>query len=99
MAGSKCITGTPRAQVISVARQFAENAHKTQGRSMIIIGAGMNHWYHSDMNYRGIINTPTMCGCIGKSGGGGSHYVGQENCAWQQPRGLRARLGTAHRGR
>ena len=21
---------------------------------MVIIGAGMNHWYHSDMNYRGI---------------------------------------------
>ena len=72
------ITGTPRAQLISVARQFGENAHKTQGRSMVIIGAGMNHWYHSDMNYRGIINMLMMCGCIGKSGGGWSHYVGQE---------------------
>jgi nitrate reductase alpha subunit len=49
------ITGVPRAQVIAVARQFAENAEKTEGRSMVIIGAGMNHWYHSDMNYRGII--------------------------------------------
>jgi len=64
--------------VIAVARQFAENADKTQGRSMVIIGAGMNHWYHSDMNYRGIINMLMMCGCIGKSGGGWSHYVGQE---------------------
>ncbi len=72
------ITGTPRAQVITVARQFAENAHKTQGRSMVIIGAAMNHWYHSDMNYRGIINMLMLCGCIGKSGGGWAHYVGQE---------------------
>ena len=72
------ITGTPRDQVITVARQFADNADKTQGRSMVIIGAGMNHWYHSDMNYRGIINMLMMCGCIGKSGGGWSHYVGQE---------------------
>ncbi|MGZ5250026.1 MAG: nitrate reductase subunit alpha, partial [Caldimonas sp.] len=72
------ITGTPRAQLISVARQFAENAHKTQGRSMVIIGAAMNHWYHSDMNYRGVINMLMMCGCIGKSGGGWAHYVGQE---------------------
>ena len=72
------ITGTPRAQVITVARQFAENAHKTQGRSMVIIGAAMNHWYHCDMNYRGIINMLMMCGCIGKSGGGWAHYVGQE---------------------
>ena len=68
----------PRDQVITVARQFAENADKTEGRSMVIIGAGMNHWYHSDMNYRGIINMLMMCGCIGKSGGGWAHYVGQE---------------------
>ncbi len=37
------ITGTPRAQLITVARQFAENAHKTHGKSMVIIGAAMNH--------------------------------------------------------
>ena len=45
---------------------------------MVIIGAGMNHWYHSDMNYRSVINMLMMCGCIGKSGGGWAHYVGQE---------------------
>jgi nitrate reductase alpha subunit len=45
---------------------------------MVIIGAAMNHWYHSDMNYRGVINMLMMCGCIGKSGGGWAHYVGQE---------------------
>ncbi|MGQ0509762.1 MAG: nitrate reductase subunit alpha [Betaproteobacteria bacterium] len=72
------ITGVPRAQVIAVAREFAQNAEKTQGRSMVIIGAAMNHWYHSDMNYRGIINMLMLCGCIGKSGGGWAHYVGQE---------------------
>ena len=72
------ITGVSRDQIITVARQFADNAHKTEGRSMVIIGAGMNHWYHSDMNYRAVINMLMMCGCIGKSGGGWSHYVGQE---------------------
>jgi nitrate reductase alpha subunit len=72
------ITGVPRAQVIAVAREFADNAAQTQGRSMVIIGAAMNHWYHSDMNYRGVINMLMMCGCVGKSGGGWSHYVGQE---------------------
>ena len=65
-------------QLITVARQFADNADKTQGKSMVIIGAAMNHWYHSDMNYRGVINMLMMCGCIGKSGGGWAHYVGQE---------------------
>jgi nitrate reductase alpha subunit len=72
------ITGTPREQLITVARQFAENADKTHGKSMVIIGAAMNHWYHSDMNYRGVINMLMMCGCIGQSGGGWAHYVGQE---------------------
>ena len=31
-----------------------------------------------DMNYRGVINLLVMCGCVGQSGGGWSHYVGQE---------------------
>ena len=34
--------------------------------------------YHMDMIYRGIMNLLIMCGCIGKSGGGWCHYVGQE---------------------
>jgi len=72
------ITGVPRSHVITVAREFARNAEKTRGKSMVILGAGLNHWYHMDMNYRGIINLLVMCGCIGQSGGGWSHYVGQE---------------------
>ena len=72
------ITGVGREQVITVAREFAETAEKTKGRSMVIIGAAMNHWYHSDMNYRGVINMLVMCGCVGQSGGGWAHYVGQE---------------------
>ncbi|CDF85687.1 Respiratory nitrate reductase 1 alpha chain [Pseudomonas knackmussii B13] len=77
-AWQEAITGVPAAQMIRIAREFAENADKTHGRSMIIVGAGMNHWYHMDMNYRGLINMLILCGCVGKSGGGWSHYVGQE---------------------
>ena len=72
------ITSVPRDQIIATARGFASNAEKTKGKSMIIIGAAMNHWYHMDMNYRGAINMLVMCGCIGQSGGGWAHYVGQE---------------------
>ena len=43
------ITGVPACDVIKVAREFAENAEKTQGKSMIFLGAGTNHWFHSDM--------------------------------------------------
>ncbi|WP_449262916.1 hypothetical protein, partial [Escherichia coli] len=52
------ITGVPRQYIESIAREFADTAHKTHGRSMIILGAGVNHWYHMDMNYRGMINMP-----------------------------------------
>ncbi|KXF74829.1 nitrate reductase [Paramesorhizobium deserti] len=77
-AWAEKITGVPRQAIITVAREFATNAEKTNGRSMVILGAGLNHWYHMDMNYRGIINMLVLCGCIGQSGGGWSHYVGQE---------------------
>ncbi|WP_163649610.1 nitrate reductase subunit alpha [Modicisalibacter sp. 'Wilcox'] len=72
------ITGVPAAQCLRIAREFADNASRTHGRSMIIVGAGMNHWYHMDMSYRGLINMLVLCGCVGQSGGGWSHYVGQE---------------------
>lgn len=72
------ITGVPAEAVTRIAREFATNADKTKGRSMVILGAGINHWYNMDMIYRGIINLLMMCGSIGKSGGGWSHYVGQE---------------------
>ena len=72
------ITGVPRAEVIAIAREFARTADKTRGRSMIIVGAAMNHWFHNDMNYRGLINMLVMCGCVGQTGGGWAHYVGQE---------------------
>ncbi|SHF25394.1 nitrate reductase subunit alpha [Thermomonas hydrothermalis] len=72
------ITGVPRGDVIQIAREFARTADKTRGRAMIIVGAAMNHWFHNDMNYRGLINMLVMCGCVGQSGGGWAHYVGQE---------------------
>lgn len=77
-AWAERITGVPAEQIVTVAREFASNAEKTNGKSMVILGAGLNHWYHMDMNYRGIINLLVMCGCVGQSGGGWSHYVGQE---------------------
>lgn len=77
-AWAEAITGVSREQIVTVARQFADNADKTRGKSMVILGAGLNHWYHMDMAYRAIINMLMLCGCIGQSGGGWSHYVGQE---------------------
>jgi nitrate reductase alpha subunit len=77
-AWAEKVTGVPRQAIVQVAREFAANAEKTEGKSMVILGAGLNHWYHMDMSYRGIIAMLLMCGCVGKSGGGWAHYVGQE---------------------
>jgi nitrate reductase alpha subunit len=77
-AWAEHVTGVRRKDIILTAREFADNAAKTKGKSMVILGAGINHWYHMDMIYRGIIAMLTMCGCVGQSGGGWAHYVGQE---------------------
>src|SRR5690606_41342750 len=50
------------------------------GRSMIIMGAGANHWFHSDTIYRAFLALVTLTGCQGVNGGGWAHYVGQEKC-------------------
>ena len=45
---------------------------------MILLGAGVNHWYHSDQIYRAILLLTTITGTQGRNGGGWAHYVGQE---------------------
>lgn len=77
-AWQEMITNVPAAQVERVAREFAQNAADTNGRSMIIMGAGTNHWYHSDLIYRTMMMLTTITGCQGRNGGGWAHYVGQE---------------------
>jgi nitrate reductase alpha subunit len=71
-------TGVDAGRAIRVAREFARNAERTNGRSLIVMGAGTNHWYHSDQIYRAMLNLVLLCGCQGVNGGGWAHYVGQE---------------------
>jgi nitrate reductase alpha subunit len=72
------ITGVDAGLVIRIAREFARNAERTNGKSMIVMGAGTNHWYHSDVIYRAMLNLILFCGAQGVNGGGWAHYVGQE---------------------
>jgi nitrate reductase alpha subunit len=74
-------TGIGRDTVIAFARQFATTAEKTGGKCTVIIGAGINHWYHNNLMYRAAIVALMLCGCVGKNGGGLAHYVGQEKLA------------------
>lgn len=72
------ITGVPASAAIRIAREFARNAEESRGRSMILMGAGTNHWFHSDTIYRSFLALTTLTGCQGVNGGGWAHYVGQE---------------------
>jgi nitrate reductase alpha subunit len=74
---------------------------------MILMGAGTNHWFHSETIYRAFLALLQLTGCQGRNGGGWAHYVGQEKCRpltgwatlagaldWQRP--PRQGIGTGH---
>ncbi len=71
-------TGISRDVAIRIAREWAENAEKTKGKSLIIAGPGCTHWYHSDLYQRFGVLLGALTGCHGVNGGGWCHYVGTE---------------------
>jgi nitrate reductase alpha subunit len=74
-------TGIGRETLVRFAREWAVTAEKTKGKCTIIVGSGVNHWFHSNLNYRAGITALILCGCIGVNGGGLNHYTGQEKVA------------------
>lgn len=80
-AWSEKYTGMNRKVLISFAREWGSTALHTNGKCTIIIGAGINHWYHNNLMYRAGIHALMLCGCVGVNGGGLAHYVGQEKLA------------------
>ncbi|KAA0236237.1 MAG: Respiratory nitrate reductase 1 alpha chain [Acidimicrobiales bacterium] len=78
-------TGIGRDTVTRLAREFAKNAEDTKGKSMVIIGASINHWYNNNLSYRAPITALILCGCPGVNGGGMNHYVGQEKLTLVAP--------------
>jgi len=74
-------TGMGRDVLIRFAREWGRTAELTRGKCLIIIGAGINHWYHNNLMYRAGIHALMFCGCVGVNGGGLAHYVGQEKLA------------------
>ncbi|WIY07493.1 nitrate reductase subunit alpha [Amycolatopsis mongoliensis] len=87
-AWQEALTGVPAQAAARIGREFAANAEESRGRSMIVMGAGTNHWFHSDTIYRAFLTLTTLTGCQGVNGGGWAHYVGQEKCrpvtGWSQ---------------
>ena len=80
-------TGIDRKNIIKFACEWASTAEHTNGKCTVIIGAGINHWYHGNLMYRAAINALMFCGCVGVNGGGLAHYVGQEKLAPGEPWG------------
>ncbi len=72
------ITGVSAEQAVRVARQMAENSIESNGRTMIIMGAGICQWFHGDATYRAVLSLLLLTGAMGRNGGGWAHYVGQE---------------------
>ncbi|MGS2591928.1 nitrate reductase subunit alpha [Streptomyces hebeiensis] len=87
-AWQEAITSVSARAAVRAAREFARTAEQTRGRCMIVMGAGTNHWFHSDTIYRSFLSLLLLTGCQGVNGGGWAHYVGQEKvrpyAGWQQ---------------
>jgi len=80
-AWQEVFTGVDAKTVLQFAREWANTANVTKGKCMIIIGAGINHWYHANLMYRAGAMALMLSGCVGRNGGGLNHYVGQEKLA------------------
>jgi nitrate reductase alpha subunit len=106
-AWQESITSVPAEQVVRIAREMADNSEESQGRTMIVMGAGICQWFHGDATYRAVLALLLLTGSMGRNGGGWAHYVGQEKCRpvtgwatmamatdWQRP--PRQMIGTAY---
>ncbi|MEK7720042.1 MAG: molybdopterin-dependent oxidoreductase, partial [Bacteroidota bacterium] len=80
-AWQEMFTGIGSDTLLQFAAEWIRTAEATKGKCMIIIGAGINHWYHCNLIYRAGQMALALTGCIGKNGGGMNHYVGQEKLA------------------
>ncbi len=78
-------TGIARDTILQLAREFASNSEVTEGKSMIITGASLNHWYNNNHSYRAPITSLILTGSCGVNGGGLNHYVGQEKLTLVAP--------------
>jgi len=74
-------TGVSRDTLVKFAREWGVTAEKTRGKCTVIIGAGINHWYHGNLMYRAAMQALVFSGAVGVNGGGLAHYVGQEKLA------------------
>jgi len=78
-AWQEIFTGIDSKTIISIAREWGNNGEVTQGKNMVIVGAGINHWYHCNLMYRSAIMALMFTGSIGRNGGGMNHMLGRRS--------------------
>ena len=79
------IHGYQPASLAAFCPGMGEHRRTHRRKCTVIIGVGVNHWYHDNLMYRAAIHALMFCGCIGVNGGGLAHYVGQEKLAPGEP--------------
>ena len=80
-AWQETLTSVPAAQARARGAGVRRRPPRSpQGRCMILMGAGTNHWFHSETDLPGLPRAAQLTGCQGRNGGGWAHYVGQEKC-------------------
>jgi len=51
-AWQEIFTGVDSKTIINIAREWGHTGEVTNGKCMVIIGAGVNQWYHQNLMYR-----------------------------------------------
>ena len=83
-AWSEKYTGMGRETLIRFAREWGNTARLTKGKCTVIIGAGINHWYHNNLMYRAPhlrSDVLRLCRCERRRPGA-LRWTG-EACAWR----------------
>ncbi len=96
-AWQEVMTGVDAGRCARIAREFATNAEQTDGRSMIVMGAGTNHWFHSDQTYRAMLSLVSSAAARGSTAAAGPTTSARRRCG-RSPAGtrrLRPRLAAA----
>ena len=75
------ITAVDRHAAARVGARVRAQRRATEGRSMICMGAGTNHWFHSDQTYRTFLSLVMMCGCEGATAAAGPTTWVRRRCA------------------
>lgn len=63
-AWQEIFTGIDSKTLLQFAHEWADTANITEGKCMILVGAGINYWYHQNLMYRAGAMALMVCGAL-----------------------------------